>query len=84
MRINHISNLPDDAQRNSKISNNNIQRMLMDFYESDMEYAEVEFDHGEYATSQSLYSGMRKSIQKLQLPIEARLIQGGVYLVRME
>ncbi len=84
MRINKINELPEDFQRNSRLNYNNIQRTLMDFYESDMDYAEVEFDFGEYSTSQSLYSGMRKSIQKLQLPIEARLIRGAIYLIRTE
>lgn len=82
MQINKLEHLPEDFQRNSRLNYNNIQRTLMDFYESDMDYAEVEFDSGEYSTSQSLYSGMRKSIQKLQLPIEARLIRGGIYLIR--
>lgn len=84
MQINKIDRFPDDTQRNTKVSNNNIRRLLMDFYESDMDYAEIEFSHGEYSTSQSLYSGLRKSIASLQLPIEVRLIQGGVYLGRLD
>lgn len=84
MQFRKIDRLPDDTQRNSRTSNNNIQRLLMDFYESDADYAEVDFDFGEYSTSQSLYSGLRKSIQRLQLPIEAQLIQGGIYLSRTD
>lgn len=84
MRIKKIDELPEDFQRNSRLNYNNIQRTLMDFYESDMSFAHVDFDSDEYSTSQSLYSGMRKSIQKLQLPIEARLIRGAIYLIRTE
>lgn len=84
MQIKRINSLPDNTQRNSRLNYNNIQRTLMDFCESDMEFASVDFDSDEYTTSQSLYSGMRKSIQKLHLPVEARLIRGSIYLIKTE
>lgn len=83
MLVTRIDRYPDDTTRNSKVSNNDIRRLLFDFYESDMDYAEVTFNSDEYSTSQSLYSGLRKSVAKVGLPIEVRLIQGSVYLGRL-
>lgn len=83
MQITQIDHYPDDTTRNSKVSNNDIRRLLFDFYESGMDYAEITFNSDEYSTSQSLYSGLRKSVAKAGLPIEVRLIQGGVYLGRL-
>lgn len=83
MLVTRIDRYPDDTTRNTKVSNNDIRRLLFDFYESDMDYAEVTFNSDEYSTSQSLYSGLKKAISKVDLPVEVRLIQGAVYLGRL-
>ena len=56
----------------------------MDFYDSDLDYAEVEFDNGEYANSYSMYSGLQKAVRSLDVEVEVVMIQGGVYLRRAD
>lgn len=82
MNRHKIDEIPSGYIRNSKQNNNRLQQLLIEFYESEDDYNEIEFDHGEYATSQSLYSGVKKAIEALDLPIRAVMVRGGVYLRR--
>lgn len=84
MYLKEIDAIPDRNERYSREGNKNLKSMILDFYESPMEQAEIVFNHGEYSSSQSLYSGVRKAAAKLNLPIAVEYIQGGVYLRRTD
>ena len=83
MRIKPISSLPTSYERGRR-DNNQLKNAIQAFYDSDAEFAEVEFTQGEYSSNMSLYSGVRKAIQALALPIHAEMIRGGVYLSRAD
>lgn len=80
MRLNPIAQLPSKLARN----NHSLKAIIMDFYNSEDDYAEVEFDSGEYVSNQSLCDGLRKAVNALDLPVRVTMIQGGVYLERTE
>lgn len=84
MKIRMIDSLPSKHQKLETRSNNKLKNIAQSFYDSDSNYAEVEFYHGEYTSSVSLCSGLRKAIAILGLPISAEIIQGGVYLRRLD
>lgn len=84
MYLKEVEVIPDRNERYSREGNKNLKSMILSFYESPMEQAEIIFQHGEYSSSQSLYSGVRKAINRLDLPIVVEYIQGGVYLRRTD
>ena len=85
MYLKEINQIPDHYERYSKQGNRNLKSLIMEFYESTMDQAEVVFNHGEYSSSQSLYSGIRRAIMSLNdIPVKAEYVQGGVYLRRTE
>lgn len=84
MNLKPIDNLPSRKNRNMKPNNNRLQSIIMDFYDFDLDYAEVLFDNGEYANSYSMYSGLQKAVRSLDVPVEVQMIQGGVYLRRTD
>lgn len=82
MHYRKIENLPNNFVRNSRTTKNHLQTLILDFYNSEDEYAEFILEDGEYSTSQSLYSGAKKAVQALKLPISVIMIRGRVYLRR--
>lgn len=80
MRVNGIKSLPKKETRN----NHSLKAIILDFYNSTDDYAEVEFDSGEYISSMSLYDGLKKAVKSLELPVQVTMIQGGVYLERTD
>lgn len=84
MYRNAIPELPSTLSRNSKEKNNRLKQLILDFYNSTDDYSELFFDHGEYASSVSLYTGAKKAIESLQIPVEVIMIRGGVYLRRTD
>lgn len=83
MDLNYLDKLPE-RRRGSARFNNKIQQKIYEFYNSDRDYAEVTFNYGEYNSSASLMSSLQKAIPKLDLPVEALMIDGGVYLRRTD
>lgn len=79
MKLNSLSELPCKNSRN----NHGLKTIILEFYNSEDDYAEVEFDNGEYVSSHSLCDGLRKAIIALDIPVKVRMIQGGVYLERI-
>lgn len=85
MYLKEINQIPDRNERYSKQGNQNLKGLVLDFYNSSMEYCEIIFNHGEYSSSQNLYSGVRQAIKALKdIPVMAEYIQGSVYLRRAE
>lgn len=84
MNINPIDRLPDDKFRRNRESNNRMKELLLEFYDSEDEYAEITFDHGEYSNSSSLFSSVRQAIKSLDIPLEAVTIRGGVFVRRCD
>lgn len=87
MYLRPLDRLPEKGWRQSSRSNNKIKTMLFEFYESDSDFAEVVFMKGEYSSSSSLYSGIKKALESpsfRDLSIAVDFIQGGVYLRREE
>lgn len=80
MRLNYINALPSKLSRN----NHSLKAIVLEFYNSEDDYAEVEFDNGEYVSSHSLCDGLRKAIHALDVPVKVTMIQGGVYLERTD
>jgi len=56
----------------------------MDFYESGRDYAMVAFSNNEYKSPSSLYSGLKKGANSLDIPVDVRMIQGEIYLERRD
>lgn len=84
MELKYVKEIPHPGRRNIKTTNNSVQKLVMDFYNSSQDYAELEFNHGEYSSSYSMYSGVKKAIIALDLPLEAVMVSGGVYLKRTD
>lgn len=85
MYLKPIDRIPERGERSVKRANNNIKNMLLDFYNSESDIAEVMFSHREYVSSASLYSSIKKALNILHdIPITAEFIQGGIYLRRTE
>lgn len=85
MYLREIDRIPDRGERLSSRANNRIKNIILNFYESPMDLAEVVFNHGEYSSSSSLYSCIRKALDSMEdLPIDVDFRQGGVYLRRTE
>lgn len=84
MYLKPVDRLPEKHVRNSFRANNKLKELVLSFYNSTDEYAEVEFQHGEYLSNQNLYSGIKRAIKALDLPLEVDMIQGGIYLRRTE
>lgn len=84
MKIKQIDSLPSKHQKLETRDNNKLKNVVRSFYNSDSDYAEVEFDYGEYSSNTSLCSGLKRAIQVLNLPLSAEIIRGGVYLRRLE
>lgn len=85
MFLKEISGLPTRGERKKVRANNKLKTILLDFYNSSMDFAEVGFMHGEYSSSASLYSGLRKAMESMEdLPISVEFIQGGIYLRRTD
>lgn len=80
MKIKPIASIPNKVTRN----NHSLKAIILDFYNSEHDYAEIEFDYGEYVSSSVLCDGLRKAIRTLGLPVRATMSQGGVYLERTE
>lgn len=84
MYFTKIERIPNWKRRNSKLINNSIQQHIIDFYESNVNCAKVEFDEYEYASVYSLYSGVKKAIHTLELPLEIKLVHGEIYIRRID
>lgn len=80
MKLNSLASLPLKLARN----NHSLKAIILEFYNSEDDYAEVEFDNGEYVSSHSLCDGLRKAIHALDVPVKVIMIQGGVYLKRAD
>lgn len=78
-----IKELPDNKSRNRKSTNNKLKRLIIDFFDSGDDYNEIIFDSDEYSSSVSLYTGAKKAIYSLNIPVEVVMIHGGVYLRRV-
>lgn len=77
-----IQEIPPRGNRNMKGNNYRLKNLVNEFYYSEDKCIEVIFDSDEYASSYSLYSGLRKAISSLGFPLESVLIKGAVYLRR--
>lgn len=85
MYLKELSYLPARGERKSIRGNNKLKTIIRQFYDSTMDYAEVVFNHGEYSSSSSLYSGLKKALDTMEdIPVIAEFIQGGVYLRRVD
>lgn len=85
MYLKPTDRLPEKLERSTDRNNNSLKMLILNFYNSDEDLAEIIFDHGEYSSSSSLYSGVKKALSVLgDLPVEAEFRQGGVYLRRTE
>lgn len=80
MYMKPISEIPITNGRNTKPNNNQLKSLISEFYYSDNNCVEVIPDPDEYASNYSLYSGLRKAIEVLQLPVEAEMRRGAIYL----
>lgn len=85
MRYVPIDNLPEVFSRSKRSFNNNLKKLILNFYHSPHDYAEVIFDDSEYASSNSLSSGISRAIQVLHLEddLKVQQLQGKVYLRRI-
>ena len=77
-----IREVPPNGNRNTKANNYRLKNLVSEFYASDHDCIEVIFDSDEYASSYSLYSGLRKAVSALNLPVEPVMVKGAVYLRR--
>lgn len=82
MYIRPIREIPISGNRNSKVNNYKLKAVVNEFYYSENDCIEIMFDSDEYASSYSLYSGLRKAALTLNLPVEAVMVKGAVYLRR--
>lgn len=82
-----VTSMPEKLERHNT-RNNSLKQFLLDFYNSDENLVEVIFMHGEYASSASLYSGLKKALESInsinQIPVEVEFRQGGIYLRRID
>lgn len=78
-----IREIPQNGNRNTRANNYRLKELVNEFYYSEYDCIEVIFDSDEYASSYSLYSGLRKAVSTLNLSVEAIMIKGAVYLRKM-
>lgn len=85
MYLKPVDYLPEKLERKTSRNNNSIKLLILNFYNSDLDLAEIIFEHGEYSSSSSLYSCVKKALDVMDdIPIAAEFRQGGVYLRRTE
>lgn len=84
MFLHYLNQIPESPRRNCRPNNNRLQKALIDFYKSEKKCAMVDFSPDEYKSSISLYTGLRKGANALDLPVNIRMVQGEIYLERTE
>lgn len=62
----------------------NVLLYLYSFMQNDFKYARVDFNHSEYKSPASAAGSLKKSITYYNYPIEVNIINGEVYLTRLD
>lgn len=78
-----IPSIPASTGRNLRANNYSLKNFLLDFYDSMDDCIEVVYDSDEYTSCYSLFSGLRKAIAVMDLPIEAIMRHSTIYLRKM-
>lgn len=62
-----------------------IQRTLLEFHsDPELRVVRLHFEPSEYASSRSAHSSYINAIKRLNLPIKARVLDGNLYLIKLE
>lgn len=85
MYLKEITNLPIRGERKNIRKNNSLKMLLIEFCDSNMDFAEVIYHRDEYSSASSLYSGLKKASDTMEhIPVSVEFIQGNVYLRRVD
>ena len=81
MKLVRVEEIPEPDRTKPK---NNLYGMLNEFLESDMTYAEIVLDHGDYCSIDSAKQTLFTTIKRHNLPIKLKSSHGILYLAKKE
>lgn len=85
MQYEQVYDLPNQINRNTRPTNNAIQALMQRIYDDrSTEVAHLVLEEDEYSSSHSAYSSVKNAIASLDLPLQAFMRHGEIYVRRMD
>jgi hypothetical protein len=79
MRLVKVNSIPEKNTTHSRLD---LIKMIEDFVMSDMDYAKVLLDTGEYSCAEYARSSLGQAIRRTGYPVDVKYRNGEIYLVR--